>query len=411
MMLSYFLSYAKRNVGKTVLLILNIGIYFAFTAVLFTLSRNMGEIATLPFRAIGVDLIVQKTGQIPEHMTDAIFPHSNGPIFSDEVQTLRTLPGVDTADTGLYFWYFDNAYFKDVFGVDPSGPLFPEILKRNIISGTYDLSGSNILVSQDFAQKNSLSLGGTIALGKEHFTINGFLRSNITGNIIPAGIYMNEDAALRVASASQEMQRLFHLSGKPFVNVVVLKRQPNAAGDLAAAVQKLSKDYLIFGENTFSQEILDQLAILSSFGKTVLLVFGALVILSFGLVVVYNLKTRGKEIAVLRTLGWSVSDIERQFIGEHLLLVGVSLVIGNILTIVAVLLLSGVQVALTIPWEISAKPHFLVQENAIDRIIKVALPVRVEWGVLVAESAGFLLLFLVITILMVRRLRRVKPSV
>jgi ABC-type antimicrobial peptide transport system permease subunit len=106
-----------------------------------------------------------------------------------------------------------------------------------------------------------------------------------------------------------------------------------------------------------------------------------------------------------------VRDIERLFIGEHLLLVGASLIIGNILTIIAVRLLSGVQVALTIPWEISAKPHFLVQENAIDRVIKVSLPVSIEWGVLAAESVGFLVIFLVITILMVRRLRRVKPAV
>jgi ABC-type lipoprotein release transport system permease subunit len=376
---------------------------------LLALNSSLPEVASLPFKKIGVQTIVQKSGLIPDHMAGAIFPHSNGPMYPDEVAKLNKLDFVQSSDTGLYFWYFGDAY-KNVFGVNENGPVFSGLLKQNIEEGKFSLTGHSVLVTRDFVQRNNLNLGGKINFGQEVFTVSAILRSNLSGNIIPADVYMAFADSQKIAAESPEMQKTYKFTGANFVNLVALNTNPDWQGDKDAAIKGLDKDYLIFSEKTFSKEVSDQVKIISTLGKVVFAGLGIVMLVIFGLLTLYNFKTREKEIAVLRIIGWSLGDLKRQFVAEGAILLVASLMIGNILGVAALAFMGRQKVTMELPWELSARPHFLPQENAIDRVITANLPVHYNPLLFLAVSFGFLLIFGAIYYLAFQRIRDIKPS-
>ena len=411
MIASYFLSSVKNNVGKTILLVLSVAIYFSLLSLMITLARNMDAIAGLPFKAIGADVIVQKTGKIPEHMIGAIYPHSNGPIYPDEVSVLRKLDFVEKTDTGLYFWYFDDSSFKDVFGIQLKGPIYPNILKSNLEEGKDVLNEKNVLITKDFAQKNSLSVGDKVTFGRSIFTVSGILRSNMTGNIIPADIYMDYASSLKLARMSVEMNRLFHDSDRDFVNVILFKIKPQFKGDIQKTITGISKDYLVFSEKTFSSQLIDQIKLISSFGQIVFLMLGILLLIAYGFMALYNIKTREREISILRIIGWSADLVKRQFLSESIVLVVIALLMGNIFAYFGIYIISRQKVTMDIPWEISAKPHFLPQANSIDRAVTSTIPIHYDWHLFLLCSLAFILILVAINYVLFKMIRNVKPEI
>jgi ABC-type antimicrobial peptide transport system permease subunit len=410
MIVSYFISSVKKNLGKTILLICSIAIYFSLLLVTLTIAQNLEQIASLPFKAIGVDTVVQKTGKIPDQMVGAIYPHSNGPIYQNEVNKLSKLDFVEKADTGIYFWYFDNAYFKDVFGVQTKGSLFPNVLKTNVLEGSFTLDGNSVLLTKDFAKMYSLQVGGSIKLGQSEYKVAGILNSNLTGNIIPADIYMDYPSALKIAQNSEEMKKLFPDQGGNFVNVVLLKTKPQWKGDIPKTITDISKDYLVFSEKTFSKTLADQIKLVSSFGQTAFLILGLILTIAYGLIIVFIMKTREKEIAILRMLGWKISDLRKQFLSENFVLIIVALLLGNFLSLIELFFLSHQKVSMEIPWELSAKPHFLPQENNINRVVSSTIPIVYDWHLVLLCSAGFVAILFIINFILFRRIKTIKPS-
>jgi ABC-type lipoprotein release transport system permease subunit len=410
MMKSYFYAFVRHNKIKVAIFVMSLSLYFALVAMSITLDKSIPDIAAVPLKSIGVQTIVQKTGKIPEKMVGLIFPHSNAPISEDERAALTSLPFVEATDSGLYCWVFDKSSFKAVFGVEQDSRILADILKNNLLQGGYDMSGRGILVTDDFSKKNGLSLGSTVDILGKVYVVRGILKPNMSGNIIPADIYMNIREAVAAARIPGEMQKLYTLDADRFSNVVLLRSNPAWEGDKEKAIMSINKELLVFSERTFTREIQDQLRLISASGRAMFLVLGSALLVAFGLLIVFNLKTREREIAVLRMLGWKLADLKRQFIGETLVLLGISLVAGNLLALAGLGFLRTRTISMELPWDISARPHFLPQENSIERIITAQIPVHLDWWSLVVLSASFVGIFMTINYVLFYRLRNIKPQ-
>jgi ABC-type antimicrobial peptide transport system permease subunit len=109
-------------------------------------------------------------------------------------------------------------------------------------------------------------------------------------------------------------------------------------------------------------------------------------------------------------LGWRFSSLRNQFVGEGGLLALVSLMVGNLIYLCSFFYLSGVQVTMELPWDVSAKPHFLPAENNIERVITAPLPMNFD----ILPHLGVNLLMLggcvMLTFFVLFRLRHIKPS-
>ncbi len=410
MIFSYFISFCKNNKIKITILILSITVYFTLSTVLLTLNKSLPEVASLPFKKIGVSVIIQKTGEIPDQMIGAIFPHSNGPIYQDELSRISQLDFIQNSDQGLYFWYFDEEYFKTVLGIKTDNSTFQKLLKQNIEQGDFNLSTNQALITTDFAQKNKLNLNSKIDFGKKSFTVAGILKPNLSSNIIPADIYLNLDKAQKIILSSVEMQRIYKFKSNNFINVVALDANPKWQGNKEKEIKKLNKNYIVFSEKTFNKEILDQIKIVSSLGKIMFIILGIILLIIFSLLVSYNFKTREKEIAILRMIGWSFKNLKRQFISESVFLLIIALLLGNVFAIGSLVVLSKQNISMELPWEISAKPHFLPQVNAINRTITTHLPIHFNLWMFIEISLIFLAVFGIVNYISFQRIKNIKPS-
>jgi hypothetical protein len=410
MMTSYFLSFLQANRVKTLAICLCMALYLALAIIAVTLHRAIPEISQMPLKMIGVQTIVQKTGEIPGKMVDAIFPHSNAPISTEQFSSLRALPFVEEADMAIYSWYFDRSYFKALLGIHLNDGLFQKILENNVTQGGLKIGDKQVVITDEFSTKHDLKIGNTVQLGEHYFIIRGILQSNLTGNIIPADIYMAYDDALGIVQRSEEMRRIYQFNDDPFGNVVLLRSNPSWQGDKEKEISAVDDKLLVFSEKTFDQEIIEQLGIVSSAGKLLFLVLGIIVCISFGLLTVFNLKSREKEIAILRMLGWSLGDLKKQFLSENLLLLAGSVLAGVMQSAIGVVILGRQKIRLELPWDISARPHFLPEENAIERVILANLPVHLDFVVFASVTIGFVLLFSLVSLVNLNRLRNITPS-
>ena len=409
MMIQYFLSFLRANKIKSAVLCLSLALYFALLTIAITLHQSIPEIARLPLQNIGVQTIVQKTGEIPGRMVGAIFPHSNAPIASEQYERLKDLPFVEETDIGLYFWYFDNLFFKAALGLDPKKGILADILKKNVARGSFDLGRGRVVITAAFSSKHDLAVGGAVAMGERIFSITGILRPNVSGNIIPADIYMALADALTVVRGSAEMQKIYRLGNNDFGNVVLLRGDPGWQGDKEKFIAGVDKKLLTFSEKTFTREISDQLGLISAAGRMLFFVLGAILVIAFGLLSAFNLKSREREIAILRMIGWRTIDLKKQFISENFITLVTAILAGSVFSFTGLFLLARQTISMELPWDISARPHFLPEENSIERVISAHLPVHFDPQIFLGAAIGFLVLFLAVSLFSFRRLKRIKP--
>lgn len=409
MMIQYFLSFLRANKIKSAILCLSLAVYFGMVIIAATLHNSIPEIARIPLQNIGVQTIVQKTGEIPGQMVGAIFPHSNAPITPDQFTALAGLPFVEQADRCLYFWYFDELFFKAVLGIDPEKGILTALLRKNIAQGRFDLDSGKIVITARFSSKHDLGVGKIVVLGEKIFSITGVLQPNVSGNIIPADIYMSQADALVMVRDSAEMQKIYPLGDGDISNVVLLRSNPNWQGSKEKRIKEKDEKFLVFSEKTFTQEITNQLGLISAAGRLLFVVLGAILVLAFGLLTAFNLKSREGEIAILRMIGWRIMDLKKQFITENLITMGVATLVGSGLSLVGLFLLARQSVSMALPWDISARPHFLPEENSIERVISANLPVQFDPQILLIWAIGFIVIFLAVSLFSFRRIKKIKP--
>ncbi len=408
MMIRYMTSYFLSQRYKTTALVVSLSIYFAVLLIAFVLLRAIPDIAALPLKSIGVQTIVQKTGEIPEQMIGVVFPHSNAPISEEEYQKLSTLEFTESAEAVLFFWFFDESYFKAVSGIKPESDVAKLIIDNS--PNTVDsLRLNDAIITSSLSERQNLAIGDSIVIGHMTFTVRDVLEKHPSANIVASDIYISFQSAFDLATASPQITNLYSDISQTVGNVVLLKTNPSVMVDKETAVKDINKKLIVFSEQSFTEEVNDQLALVSNAGQTLLGIVGTLLIIAFCLLVFYNLKTRETEIATLRKIGWKLADLRLQFGAESAIILATSLLLGNVMAFIGFQYLKQTTIELALPWDITAKPHFLMEENAIDRTIEAALPVNYEPIIAVLASGAMFAFFISISLLIFQQLKNIKP--
>jgi len=122
-----------------------------------------------------------------------------------------------------------------------------------------------------------------------------------------------------------------------------------------------------------------------------------------------NITERGREIGVLKAVGWINRNVVTQLLAESVIECFMAGVLGLLIALVVAYGLSFMKVNIPIPWEMSPTPHFL--PGGGDQIFKtLRLPVHVPWTL-----ASFAILLSVVIggftgALLGRNISRIKPS-
>jgi ABC-type antimicrobial peptide transport system permease subunit len=122
-----------------------------------------------------------------------------------------------------------------------------------------------------------------------------------------------------------------------------------------------------------------------------------------------NIWERRKDIAIMKAVGWTSSDVRRQLIAENIVLGLVGGFIGIVVSLFFTLALSGQVVAIPLPWELNPYPHFYIT-NQVAKSIIVPLAVHITWSAAFLALVLGMTMALLTTFLVSRRLTKIKPS-
>src|SRR5476651_1830716 len=104
---------------RAALLIGGVALAVTLVVMLDILGRAFADVATVPFRNLGADLIVQRSATqsaVPKQM-GIMLPFSAQPITSEELGRLAAEPGVAQAAGFVLLWNLGSGSFYSISGI------------------------------------------------------------------------------------------------------------------------------------------------------------------------------------------------------------------------------------------------------------------------------------------------------
>jgi hypothetical protein len=302
---------------RTALLIAGVALAVTLVTTLDILSRAFADLATVPFRNLGADLIVQRSATqtaVPKDM-GIILPYSAEPITIDEMKRLAAEPGVSQAAGFVLLWNLGKGRFISMTGVplSPDAPaLGPGKIRNWLIQGRLPAPGAReVLVERHYGAFFRLTPGSKVDIGGEPYTVTGVVDILEGSQIVASNFYMDIDEARRLAKLPENL-----------VNQVFLKLSDMAQTE---SVKSRIATWLPHASVTSPGTMLQLFGGVSqTIGRfrLVAVLAGALAALALGATFVFgNLVERSRELAILRVIGWEQSQVRRE-IGAEMALQG-----------------------------------------------------------------------------------------
>lgn len=402
----YVVQELRHHRHRTLVNIIGIGVGIALFVAINAVSTAYEEAVSLPFRSLGTDIVVQRpekrtsdSAQPPASMRGIRLPFSNQLLSQDDLKRIEAIEGIDSSASALLLWEFDKGGFRTIMGVDDSKPsLGPVKAKDWIKEGRFPQEQGEVLIEKHYAKFIHKKVGDHLEIGGKTYRVVGLLEIREGAQVASANIYLS----------LFEAQSLIN-QGPGGVNVVFLRlKSPSLLGQVKGNITKNLNGVSVTSSDSFMElmggvsKISDQFSLLASIvalGGAVFLIIKTML---------SNLVERSREIGVLKAVGWTEKDIQKQLMGEALLqslLGGLGgIVIGYALSFMLGLL----SIPISTPWELNLVPAFAKSSEAVAQ--SVSLPVSISFGL----SAVSLLLSLtaggLASYAMGKRAARMKPA-
>ncbi|MEO6204110.1 MAG: ABC transporter permease [Mycobacteriales bacterium] len=221
---------------------------------------------------------------------------------SNVITPLRTIQQVvnpPQTDTSTRSW--------TAAGIELNSPTVGLVTTSNLAKGAWPTTDSQVLVSSTYAQKQSLAVGGPLAVNAATYTVTGLVNPTLTGNT--ADVYFSLPALQKLSSKTDR------------VNEVLVK--VSDAGDVDAVAAAI-KEALPGAQVVSSKDVADtvtgslrnaqQLASRLGGALAVIVLLAAFAIAM--LLTLSSVAKRVREIGTLRALGWSRRRVVGQLLVE-----------------------------------------------------------------------------------------------
>ncbi len=297
---------------RSALLIVGIALAVALVTTLDVLGRAFGDLATVPFRNLGADLIVQRSATqsaVPKRM-GIMLPYSAEPITAAELHRLAAEPGVTEAAGFVLLWNLGKGSFISISGIPltPDAPaLGPGKVRNWLYQGQLPTAGTReTLVERHYGAFYRLVPGSTVDIGGVQFTVVGVVDIQQGSQIVASNFYMDINEARQLANLPPDL-----------VNQVFLKLSDMAQTE---TVKNHIASWLSHASVTSPGTMLQLFGGVSqTIGRfrSVAVVAGALAALALGATFVFgNLVERSRELAILRVIGWEQKQVRREIAVE-----------------------------------------------------------------------------------------------
>jgi ABC-type antimicrobial peptide transport system permease subunit len=402
----YVVKELRNHHHRTLVNILGIAIGIALFVSINAVSAAYQKAVSLPFKNIGADLIVQKpekrdvdSAQAPTSMKGIRLPFSNGLLTPEEIRKVSSLKDVSDSASSLLLWEFAEGGFRTIMGVDLSQPgLGPVKVKEWLAEGRFPQHEGEVILEKHYAKFHHARPGDTMPIGNRSFTVVGLLAIKEGAQVAAANIYLPINDARRLLGSDRSAVNVVYLRLKDPSYQEQVKKQ---IGNEFPVMSVASSDSFLEMMGGVSR-ISSRFALLTS----LIALMGAISLIIKTML--SNLIARSHEIGILKAIGWTGRDINKQLMGEALL----QSLAGGLLGITIGYAVSYGMGFLTIPastpWQVNLMPAFAkeVQGAAAS---SVRLPVSVSVEMIFVALAVSVITGILASLLMARRTAGIKP--
>jgi putative ABC transport system permease protein len=337
------------------------------------------------------------SAQAPESMRGIRLPFSNQLLPSEDLRKLASIEGVGAMASSLLLWEFDRGGFRTIMGVDLSqSSLGPVKVKEWLKEGRFPQQEGEAVLEKHYAKFHHAKLGDKMKIGGRDFTVVGLLEIKEGSQIASANIYLPLADAQKLVGEESKGVNVVYLRLK---NPSLLSQVKTQIAQQLAGVSVTSSDSFLELMGGVSK-ISDQFSLLTS-----MIALGGAIFLIIKTMLA-NLVARSSEIGVLKAVGWTGRDVQKQLMGEALLQSLAGGVLGLILGYGVSYLLGFASIPVSTPWEINLLPALA---RSAESAAAVRLPVSVSPGLTAAALALSLLAGALASYFMGRRTARMKP--
>jgi len=402
----YVLNELRHHRHRTLVNILGIGIGIALFVSINAVSAAYKEAVSLPFKNLGADIVVQRpekravdSGQAPASMRGIRLPFSNQLLPAQDLEKLKSIDGVDSMATSLLLWEFEQRGFRTIMGVDLAQPsLGPIKVKEWLKEGRFPENPGEVVLEKHYAKFHQTRLEDSFSIGNRPFKVVGLLEIKEGSQIASANIYLSLADAQTLLGGE--------LKG---VNLVYLHlKNPSFLAQVKSQISKELTGVSVTSSDSFLElmggvsKISDQFSLLAS-----IIALGGAIFLIIK-TMLSNLVERSPEIGILKAVGWTEKDVQKQLMGEVL----AQSLLGGLVGIVAGYLISYflgfLSIPISTPWEVNLMPAFAKDTEAAAQVVR--LPVSVSASLMAISLALSLIAGGLASYVMGRRTARMKPA-
>jgi putative ABC transport system permease protein len=396
----------RHHHHRTLVNILGIGIGIALFVSINAVSAAYQKAVSLPFKNLGADVVVQRpekravdSKQAPASMRGIRLPFSNQLLPAQDLGKLRSIEGVDSMATSLLLWEFDQGGFRTIMGVDLAQPsLGPVKVKEWLKEGRFPENPGEVVLEKHYAKFHQARPGDPFSIGKRSFKVVGLLEIKEGSQIASANIYLPLADAETLLEGETKGVNIVYLHLK---NPALLAQVKTQIAKELTGVSVTSSDSFLELMGGVSK-ISDQFSLLASIvalGGAIFLIIKTML---------SNLVERSSEIGILKAVGWTEKDVQKQLMGEVL----VQSLLGGILGVMAgyviAYFLGFLSISIPAPWEMNLMPAFAKDTEAASQVVR--LPVSVSAGLTATSLALSLIAGGLASYFMGRRTARMKPA-
>jgi len=443
---SYVLKELRHHHNRTLVNILGIGIGIALFVSINAVSTAYQKAVSLPFKNLGADIVVQRpekravdSGQPPASMRGIRMPFSNQLLPSQDLEKLKAVEGVDSMASSLLLWEFDKSGFRTIMGVDLTQPILgPVKVKDWLKEGRFPQKEGEVVVEKHYAKFQHKKMGDTLEINGRPFSIVGLLEIKEGSQIASSNIYLPLQDAQNLLggesggvnpvrnSSSVHAGGVLNPSGLESnpamggtveqrgiisnrVNIVYLRlKNPSLLGQVKTNIARQLNGVSVSSSDSSLElmggvsRISDQFSLIVSLialGGAVFLIVKAML---------SNLVERSREIGILKAVGWTEKDVQKQLMGEVFLQSLAGGVLGVLMGYFFSYLLGFLSIPVSTSWELNLLPAFAKDTAAVAQTVR--LPVSVSAGLTAISLALSLVAGGMASYIMGKRTSRMKPA-
>jgi ABC-type antimicrobial peptide transport system permease subunit len=402
----YIWNELRHHHHRTLVNVLGIAIGIALFVSINAVSAAYQKAVSQPFKNLGADLVVQRpekravdATQAPLSMRGVRLPFSNQILPPQDLEKLKSIKGVDEMATSLLLWEFNQGGFRTIMGVDLSQPsLGPIKVKEWLKEGRFPENSGEVVLEKHYAKFHQTRVGDAFSIANRPFKVVGLLEIKEGSQIASANIY------LPLADAENLIP-----GGTKGVNIVYLHlKNPSLLTQVKARISEELSGVSVTSSDSFLElmggvsKISDQFSLLASIvalGGAIFLIIKTML---------SNLVERSSEIGILKAVGWTERDVQKQLMGEALAQALMGGLVG-VMTGYIISYFSGfLSISIPTPWDINLMPAFAKDTEAAAQVVR--LPVSVSAGLTAISLALSIMVGGLASFFMGRRTARMKPA-